>query len=440
MKYAMGALAGCVAVLLVFLPAPAGTTEEYGLEDLFRLALERSEKVRLSEENLVLAETQREKALAALVPRLTAFSGVTRYTESKVSMTGSLIQPDTAATWGLRLDQSLSLSGREFTALRLTKSSIDKSRLDLQTMREDLLLVVAAGYFDVWKAEREWEIAEANVARLTEHRNAAEKRLKVGEVTRTALLRAEGELSGALSDRVKAKNLLALSRSFLARTVGIAGDFRLREPSLREEGVPALADLQARALAERSDVRSLLLQKQMAEGQVTVSEGAYWPSVSVTGVYAGADQSPAPAALNRESVYGGLSLNFPFFEGGLRVAEVKEARTRNRQAGLQLEDQKKSVLLEVEGVYRDLDTQRGTLRFLEDQVVYARDNFRAVSRQFEEGLASSIDIMDANTLLVSAEQRWVAATYQYQIALLKLKRVTGASLRDLPGAAPAAES
>ena len=44
-----------------------------------------------------------------------------------------------------------------------------------------------------------------NVGRLTKHRDAASVRLKVGEVTKTALLRAEAELSGAQSEEIKAK-------------------------------------------------------------------------------------------------------------------------------------------------------------------------------------------------------------------------------------------
>ncbi len=60
---------------------------------------------------------------------------------------------------------------------------------------------------------------------LTKYREAAEKRLRIGEVTRTVLLRAEGELSGAKSDRLQAKNGLELAMAVLASNVGIKDHF-----------------------------------------------------------------------------------------------------------------------------------------------------------------------------------------------------------------------
>ena len=78
--------------------------------------------------------------------------------------------------------------------------------------------------------------------------------------------------------------------------------------------------------------------------------------------------------------------------------------------------------------YLDLVTQRGILRFLNDQLVFARDNYRAVARQFEFGLSNSLDVMDANTLLVSAERKAASAAYNYQYALLVMRKATGTLL------------
>jgi outer membrane protein len=166
---------------------------------------------------------------------------------------------------------------------------------------------------------------------------------------------------------------------------------------------------------------------------VKYAKGAFWPSLSASGVYSSADQSPATQTLVRDSTYGLLSLNFPFFEGGLRRADVREARARERQSALAYEDFKKSVGIEVASAYLDLVTQKGTLKYLEDQVVYARDNFNAVAKQFEFGLAQSLDVMDANTLLVTAERNLSEAVYNYQVAILKMKKATGTLLKAVVG-------
>lgn len=408
--------------------------EEYSLDDLYRVALARSEKLKVAEENLVIAETGNEKALSYLLPRLTATGGLTQYSETKHSATGSVIQPDRASSWGLRVDETFSLSGRELTALGMAKQNVAKSRFDLAAIREDYLLrQVAAAYYNVLMARKNLEIADANLERLKKHRDAAEQRLKIGEVTRTVLLRAEGELSGANSDRLQAENGLELALAVLASNCGIKGAFTLRETPAAEGEVQALSAFQEQAFAGRADLMGMEVQKQIAADQIRFNEGAFWPSVTLSGVYSGADQNPPQSNMNRASIYGGVALNFPFFEGGLRKAEVAEAKARERQAGLLYEEMKKSIEIEVRTAYLELVTQRGVIRFLNDQIAFARENYRAVVRQFEFGLSNSLDVMDANTLLVSAERKAAAADYGYQLSLLRMKKATGTLLASVAG-------
>ena len=83
------------------------------------------------------------------MPKLSAFWNYTRYTEDKVSSAGSVIQPEDAEYWGVRLDQSVSLSGREATAFNISKENIEKSRYDLHAVKEEYLLSVSSAYYDV---------------------------------------------------------------------------------------------------------------------------------------------------------------------------------------------------------------------------------------------------------------------------------------------------
>jgi outer membrane protein len=413
---------------------PAGVyAEEYALEDLYRIALQRAEKIKISEENLFISETGKEKALSLLLPKLSTFGSYVRYTGAKRNDSGVILQPDESTSWGLRLDESLSISGRELTALSISAENIVKSRHDLHDARETYLLNVAYAYYDVLRARKALDIAEANLERLTKYRNAAEKRLKVGEVTKTVLLRADGELSGAHSDHVKAKNTLELAGTLLARIVGIKTDFHLKETQLDVGDIPSVSSFQKNALLGRSDLKSLEIQKKIAGEQVHYAKGAYWPTLALAGVYTAADQSPTPQTLNRESIYGGISINFPLFEGGLRTAEVKEARAKERQSALSYDDLKKTIEVEVQSAYLDIMTQKGVLKFLEDQLSFARDNYRAILKQFEFGLSESIEVMDANTLLVTAQRKLADAFYSYQLSLLKMKRATGTLLKSVTG-------
>ncbi len=424
--------AGSLVALLFFTAVPAVIfAEEYALDDLYRIALARSEILKVAEENLVISEIGKDKAFSFLLPRVTATGGITQYSEKKFNSAGSLTQPEYGSSWGVQIDQSVSLSGRELTALGISKQFVTKSTYDVTAVREDYLLrFVASAYYNVLTARKVLEIADSNLERLSKYREAAEKRLRIGEVTKTALLRAEGELSGAKSDRLQAQNSLELAMAVLARNVGIKEEFTIKEGAAAEGDVPALNVFQERAFALRADLKSLEVQKQIAADQIKYAEGAFWPTVSATAAYAGADQYPVAGSLVRDSFYAGIGLNFPIFEGGFRKADVSEAKARERQAALFYEDLKKGIGIEVQTAYLDLVTQKGILQFLDDQVAFARDNYQAVARQFDFGLSNSLDVLDANTLLVSAETKVVSAVYNYQLALLRMKKATGTLLRN----------
>ncbi len=411
--------------------------EEYSLDDLYRIALERSERIKISEEELFIAEKGKDKALSILLPRLSAFGNYIRYSGEKTSSLGFVTQPESSTLWGLRLDQSISLGRQELTAVQISNKNIEKSTLDLYAVREEYLFSVSSAFYDVLRAQKTVEIAKANVDRLTKHRDSAQTRLKVGEVTKTVLLRAEAELSGARSEMVKAENILTLAKAILGRLVGLSGNYDLKETvkssqnTVNSEGKETIESLRQTALTERAEIKASGFQKKIAEEQVKFAQGSYWPTLSVEGVYLRRDEDPSSPFLNKENIYGGLNLNFPFFEGGLRRAEVMESRAKQRKAELALEDLKKNISIEVENAHLDYLTQKGILKSLEDQMIFAQDNYNAVSKQFEFGLSDSIDVMDANTLLVTSERQLADARYSYELSILRLKRVTGILLKTV---------
>ncbi len=419
-----------------------GIGPEYDLKDLYQQALKNSEKIQLAEENVYISQLNRKKAWAVLIPKVTAFGTYNRFSDDKYynsvtvlpaplpTLTGSvLVQPEQSGTWGVRADQSFSLSVRELDALKASGQMITKSEYELDAARSDFLLAVASAYYDVLRAKKGLEIAAANMERLTQYRDSVEKRVKVGEVTRTGLLRAEGELSGARADFLRMTNALKLTRAALIRITGIEETFLLKEEGQPEQDVGRFEQLRNTAVASRADLKSYEVQTQIAGEQVKYARGAFWPNVGLFAIYSGADQKPPTTGLVRESMLAGVSLNFPFFEGGLRVAEYKEAKARERQARLAYDDLKKSVDIELQSSCLDLETQKGSLKFLEDQLVFAQDNYNAVLRQYENGLATSLDVMDANALLLSSERNVAEALYAYQLAHLKVRKSSGTLLK-----------
>lgn len=401
---------------------------ELTLSDLYSKAITHAERIKIAEDQVKISQAGKDKAQAALLPRLSGGGALTRFSQDKRTAAGLLIQPETAGNWNLRLEQSLSLAGREFTALNLSEENIARSKEDLRALREEYLLMVSQAYFDVLRAQKSLEIAGTNLERLKKHRSAAEKRLRLGEITKTGLLRVDGELSGAHSDFIRATNALEMARQLLIRLVGLNADFRLKEPGPAGEELPTLETIKQRAISERSEIRSLDRQKRIAQDQIRLAKSLYWPNVNLSLGYAGADQSPASATLNRESLFGSVGISIPIFDGGLRKAEVTEAHLKQQQIDFAARDLRKAIMMEVDGVYLEVITLRGMLKYHQDQLAFARDNHHAVTRQFEFGLATALDVIDANAQLVSSERKLAETHYNHQYAQLKLKRVMGEAL------------
>jgi len=421
--------------------------QEYSLHDLFGLALERSETIKIAEEDLNISKRQKDRALADLIPTVSVFGQHTRYSEEKRVST-SLLQPEHTNEWGVRLGNSYSLGGREFRALDITRQGIEQSVFDLHTAREDYMLDVAVQYYDVLRASREIEIAVANVQRLTKERDAAKKRLAAGTAVKTALLRAEAELADAQSGHIRAENVLKIAKNILSKTVGISGNYMVKEPLpgvdiiLPQQGEvnldflirgcqrPPVICLVDMALSERAEIKSLSLQRDIDEQGVEIAKSTYWPDLSLEGVYVREESDPSPTFELDERMYGILRLDFPLFEGGLKKAQVSEAESRYRQAEYSLSDIKREISVEVENSYIIVTTAASILKPRKAEVDFARENYTLVSKQFQHGLADSIEVIDANTRLITSERELLNAQYVYVLELLRLERVTGTLLKS----------
>lgn len=426
----------------VFAESASDEKKIYTLDDMYRLALARSEQVGISEEDLFLARLTRKKAFSVLVPELSAYGTHTRYLLNESfadffsgpeaeGFSGGFSSPESSTTWGLQLSQNFTLNGKELIALKITKDTIEKSEYDLFAAKEEFLFGVAAAFFDVLRAEKTLEIAEANVVRLTTYRDAVDVKLQLEEVAKTEMLRAEAELSNAKAEFLAVENQLKYVRAVLLQLTGLESDYAVSDAGAFPDPTEAhgVSELKEVAYQHRAELKSVEKQQIIAEDQVRYYRSEYWPTVAIKGSYSKTEQSPSDAlSLNNEDLSIGLTLNFSLFDGGLKKAQVREALAQKRQADLGYRSVKKRIDLEVEQAYLSVFSAKSMLGALKDQVTYARSNYDAVLQQFRFGNANSVDIMDANTLLVTAERQLSDADYTYRLAILRLNRSQGVFL------------
>ena len=419
------------ALLIFAVTLTAGAQTLYSLKDLCRLANENAEAIKIADEDLYIAQQEKVRARSVLIPRATLYGDYLNYKNDQPSFADT-------TTVGGKLTQSFTLNGRELIAYDVSKQGIEKASFSRETVRSDYIFQVAQAYVQAISLKRLVEVTNADVERLVAHRNSVNEKLNVGNVTKTALYRAEAELSRAKTDQIVAVNDVKSAKAGIARLVGVEDDFQVSEDALGkiQEFATTPEEIQTKALGQRYEIKEAQKALEIARKTVSYERGDYWPSVSLEGGYNDYDiryDTSAGTRFDYEpgSAYIQAQVQFTLFDAGLRSAQVRQALAKQRQAEAALSDQKKKIRLESRNAYLDFITAKNTWINLKDELKSATENYAAVQMQFKYGMANSVDIMDANTLLVTSERRLSNAEYAYYLAILRITYTQGDILEQL---------
>lgn len=403
----------------------------YTLSDLCQIACESAEQIKISENDFFIARQDKKRALSVLMPRATAFGSYLSHNKP------DQFSPD-VNSYGIKLNQTFTLNGKELIALHISEDTIDEKEFSLRAVKAEYLLLVAQAYYQILSTSRYVEIAETDVKRLEKHRHAVNERLKVGQVTKTALFRADAELSGARTSLIKSSNGLKLAKATLQRLVEIDENFDLSQAQINKfkNFSYSYEELKKTALNRRAEILAAEKNLEIAKKNIKYTKGAYWPTLSVEGTYSNAEiefDEPIHGTDDAEDSSINATLTFTMFDGGLRAADVRQALANQRKAALALTAEKKGIILETKSVWLDYQTAISVLSTLKDELKSARENFNAVTMQFKYGMADSVDMMDANTLLVKAQRELSDADYNCTLSVLGIMRTRGDIVSVLTG-------
>jgi len=161
--------------------------------------------------------------------------------------------------------------------------------------------------------------------------------------------------------------------------------------------------------------------------------GSALPSVHVNADYGAIGLTPGDAQ-GTFAVTG--AVNVPIFQGGRTRGRLLEADADLRNRRTEAEDLKASIYYEVRGAFLDIEATAqqlsvaGKARDLAgQQLTQARDRFAA-------GVASNIEVVQAQDAVAVASEQFIAAQYGYTLAKGALVRGVGSSqeaLRQLLG-------
>jgi outer membrane protein TolC len=120
-----------------------------------------------------------------------------------------------------------------------------------------------------------------------------------------------------------------------------------------------------------------------------------------------------------------LQADWTLWEWGKRRDEVAASRARVAKARHLLNEIKDNIHLEVQAAYLSLEEAKRNIQVAKIAVAQAEENFRMNEERYKQQVATSTDVLDAQTLLTQARANHFNALSDYNIAWARLERAMG---------------
>jgi outer membrane protein TolC len=275
-------------------------------------------------------------------------------------------------------------------------------------------------------------VAESEVRTLEAHLRDAKNLYENGVITRNDLLQAEVRLSDARQKALNMRNLRAINASRLNTVLSrpLNTDVQVMDVELVAEGHAGLARHEAFRIAvqERPEVRIMVETMNALDLEEKSRKAEYYPRFFAGASYDYVDNRYLLHETNASLVLG-MSLNL--FSGGSTKAELLKTEYRRRQLLEQKARIEDEVRLEVEKNLLDLSNARERMKVARDAVGQAEENLRINRVRYEEGAGTATEVLDAVTLLTTAETNQHRALYDFRRAEASVFYSTGRDLVEV---------
>lgn len=388
------------------------------IERAVQLAVERNERTAIASTTVEAAEARVGRARSAFLPRV----DVTGNWRNDYQDDGTDRQLQTAAL----LTQPV-FDARVFPLYRMARFERDATRHNAADARRLLAFDAAATFVTTLSLEQVLLAAENRRTFAQTNLDDVRARFEAGLVSSNDVTRAELELANAVRGVAQATGDVQTSRIELETLLKTDVDGPLVPP----EGLLDAADnpppaMEAQIVSAQQRRPDLAAQRATVEALRAFAQepnARFIPSV----LFTAQTRNVNTGALTNRANEGffGFSFAWPVFDAGLRRSERLEREALVRGAELQLELEQRDVEREMRSSAVQLSTEQAALREAAAALRAARKNADETRTLYREGLASALELADANRQLFEAEVAEVTARFRMAIAYLALREASG---------------
>lgn len=439
MKYRLSIL----SVLLLALNIQAQEVTTLTLKDALKFALENkadAKKARLKVEN---SQYQIEEVRSRALPQITA-NGSLNYSpiqQTSVIDGGSFGQPGTTIEavfgqkWnsiaGISLSQTL-FDQSVFTGLRAAHSTKEFYQINNQLTEEQVIEGVANNYYQVYVLREKLSLLE-NTFKITEKaRDIVKGQFENGLAKKIDLDRMNVRVTNVMTQKQQITNLIQLQENTLKFFIGMPIGTQIEIPNTGFEITP-LALTEAANPETRTEFLLLKKQEELLNYQKKAAIANYYPTLSLTANYSYFGQGPEMPLLKKPSdgVYWsdfssiGLNLRVPVFSGFGTRAKVRQTDVELRSIQEDIKDTQLALDLDYKNATTQIQNSINTITNQKENMRLAEDILKNTNNNYQQGLASLTDLLDAENAATEAQNNYTAAILDYKLAEIKLVKSKG---------------
>ena len=413
---------------------PSGTASKEVLHLTLRDAITMALRYNLGQiesgENARIARGQRLRALSALLPQVSAAAAenVEQFSAStlgiKIPQVPAVIGPFSFST--AQANASLSLfnfeSIQRFHAARNTEEA---AQLTYNDTLDVITLIVGSAYLEILQSNSRIEAEEAQVKNAQALYDQAVDQLQSGTSTKIDVTRSGVQLHTEQYNLSIAHNNYAISKLNLSRAIGLplGQVFDLADQiPFADINPQTVEDALNAAYKTRSDFRAALLAEKSAQQQLSAARAERYPVLAVNGDYG--VQGPNPGTLHGAFTFqAGVSV--PIFTGGRIKGDITEAEAALHQRKSEAENLRGQIDYDVRTAFLNLEAARQQVAVAKENVDLANENLARSQERFAAGVTDSVEVVQAEQALASANDQFISSLYSHNLSKLELARALG---------------
>ena len=390
------------------------------------LALQNHPSLQEAEANVRSADAGATLARSALYPLISANASVTRNGGAFVFNPTSPIvnQQYYSYATGFQANMTVFDFGKTYNRISANNRLADATDYDYTSTRESVIMNALTAYYTLVQAGQVTRANEEAVDQTSKHLAEAKAFYSVGTRAQIDVTKAEVDYANANVNLITARNQKRIALLQLQNAMGVPATtaYTVQDTFEVTPWQLPLDSVRAIAFDKRPEYLAAQSRYEASKSLLSAAWEQHLPTISATGAYTWTNFQLSPLFSRWNA---GLTVSLPIFQGFALTAQVNQAEAGVDEARAGLDLLVQAVDLDVEQNYLSLREAQDRIGATSKLVEQAQENQVLAERQFAAGVGTSLEVADAQLTLTNARITRIQALYDFNTALVRLKRSMG---------------